>query len=291
MKLVLHIGAHFTDENKLVKSLVKNSDQLAEHGVIVPEPRHYRRQLRDIMDNVDVYPIIPEHRESLLRGMIGETIPDRVVMSNSNFFGVPRGAVRENMIYPNATERLGDFAKIFNAEDIEVFMSIRDPATFLPALVNGSADQTLEAVTGGSAPMALRWSELVMRVRQALPDVPVTVWCNEDTPLIWEEILREFAGFDPSMEINGGNDLLRSIMTREGFARYEDYVKNHPDMTEMQKRRVIAAFLDKFAIEDEVEEELDLPGWSEEFVEAMSETYDEDVFMIERIPGVTLITP
>ncbi|MCP4819701.1 MAG: hypothetical protein GY883_10970 [Shimia sp.] len=291
MKLVLHIGAHFTDENKLVKSLVKNSDQLAEHGVIVPEPRHYRRQLRDIMDNVDVYPIIPEHRESLLRGMIGETVPDRVVMSNSNFFGVPRGAVRENMIYPNATERLGDFAQIFNAEDIEVFMSIRDPATFLPALVNGSADQTLEAVTGGSAPMALRWSELVMRVRQALPDVPVTVWCNEDTPLIWEEILREFAGFDPSMEINGGNDLLRSIMTREGFARYEDYVKNYPDMTEIQKRRVIAAFLDKFAIEDEVEEELDLPGWSEEFVEAMSETYDEDVFMIERIPGVTLITP
>ena len=43
--------------------------------------------------------------------------------------------------------------------------------------------------------------------------------------------------------------------------------------------------------EPEVEEELDLPGWSEEFVDALSETYDEDVFLIERIPGVTLITP
>lgn len=291
MKLVLHIGAHFTDECKLVKSLVKNAAQLAEHGVIVPEPRSYRRQLRDIMDNVDTYPIIPEHRESLLRGMIGDRLPDRIVMSNSNFFGVPRGAVRDNRIYPNAAERLTDFAKIFHAEDIEVFISIRDPATFLPALVNGSADKDLTAVTGGSSPMALRWSELVMRIRQSLPEVPVTVWCNEDTPLIWEEVLREFAGFDPSMQINGGSDLLRTIMSSQGFARYEDYLEKHPDMTEMQKRRVIAAFLDKFAIEDEVEEELDLPGWSEEFVDALSETYDEDVFLIERIPGVTLITP
>lgn len=290
MKLVLHIGAHFTDENKLVKSLVKNGTQLAEHGVLVPEPRSYRRQIRDIMDNVDVYPIVPEHRSSLMRGMIGDKLPDRVVLSNSNFFGVPRGAVRDNRMYPNAVERLRDFAKIFDAEEIELFIAIRDPASFLPALVNGSTEP-LEVVTGGSAPTALRWSELIMRVRQALPDVPVTVWCNEDTPLIWEEVLREFAGFDPSMPINGGTDLLRTIMTKEGFGRYQTYISQHPDMTEIQKRRVIAAFLDKFAIEDEIEEETDIPGWSEEFIESLSDIYDEDVFMIERIPGVTLITP
>ncbi|TCL09046.1 hypothetical protein BXY66_1088 [Shimia isoporae] len=291
MKLVLHIGAHFTDENKLVKSLVKNAAKLAEHDVIVPEPRSYRRQIRDIMDNVDTYPIVPAHRDSLLRGMLGDRLPDRIVLSNSNFFGVPRGAVRENRIYPNAVERLRDFAKIFHAEDIEVFIAIRDPATFLPALVNGSTEKSLETVTGGSTPMALRWSELIMRIRQALPEVPVTVWCNEDTPLIWEEVLREFAGFDPNMPIDGGSDLLSSIMTPQGFGRYQSYVASHPDLTEMQKRRVIAAFLDKFAIEEEVEEELDLPGWSEDFVEAMSDAYDEDVFLIERIPGVTLITP
>ncbi|WP_270729575.1 hypothetical protein [Shimia sp. Alg240-R146] len=291
MKLVLHIGAHFTDENKLVKSLVKNTTLLSEHGVIVPEPRSYRRQIRDIMDNVDTYPISPAHREGLLRGMIGDRLPDRVVLSNSNFFGVPRGAVRENRIYPNATERLMDFSRIFHAEDIEVFLAIRDPATFLPALVNGSTEKDLEVVTGGSAPMALRWSELVMRVRQALPDVPVTVWCNEDTPLIWEEVLREFAGLDHTTPVEGGTDLLRSIMSPEGGLRFEEYVATHPDLTEMQKRRVIAAFLDKFALEHEVEEELDLPGWSEDFVEAMSDIYDEDVFLIERIPGVTLITP
>ncbi|MGR3712372.1 MAG: hypothetical protein ACU0A6_04550 [Shimia sp.] len=291
MKLVLHTGAHFTDENKLVKSLAKNATQLSEHGVTVPEPRTYRRQIRDIMDNVDAYPISPAHRDGLVRSMLGDTLPDRIILSNSNFFGVPRGAVRDNRIYPNAAERLADFAKLFHAEDIELFIAIRDPATFLPALVNGSTEKSLDVVTGGSAPMGLRWSELVMRVRQAVPEVPVTAWCNEDTPLIWEEVLREFAGFDPNTPVDGGSDLLRAIMTPEGFQRYEEYVAKHPALTEIQNRRVIAAFLDKFAIDEEVEEELDLPGWSEEFVEAMSDAYDEDVFLIERIPGVTLITP
>ncbi len=54
---------------------------------------------------------------------------------------------------------------------------------------------------------------------------------------------------------------------------------------------MIAAFLDKFAIEEELEEELDIPGWSEEVVDTLTEIYDEDVFEISRIPGVTFISP
>ena len=80
-------------------------------------------------------------------------------------------------------------------------------------------------------------------------------------------------------------------MSPEGLARFDAYLASHPGLTEVQKRRVIAAFLDKFALEDELEEELDLPGWTEDLVEALTEAYDEDVFQIERIPGVTLVTP
>lgn len=62
-------------------------------------------------------------------------------------------------------------------------------------------------------------------------------------------------------------------------------------MTEMQKRRVMVAFLDKFAIEDEIEEELDLPGWTDELVDELTDTYEEDCFSLSRIPGVTVIAP
>ena len=62
-------------------------------------------------------------------------------------------------------------------------------------------------------------------------------------------------------------------------------------MNEIQIKRVIVAFLDKFAIEEAVEQVIDMPGWTESFVNELTELYDEDVHAISRIPGVSLITP
>ena len=73
--------------------------------------------------------------------------------------------------------------------------------------------------------------------------------------------------------------------------RFAAYLKSHPDMTEIQKRRVISAFLDKFALEEEIEDELDLAGWTKDLMDDMTDVYDEDMLEFQRIPGVTLIAP
>jgi hypothetical protein len=65
----------------------------------------------------------------------------------------------------------------------------------------------------------------------------------------------------------------------------------HPDMSEIQKRRVIVAFLDKFALEDEIEEELDMPGWTDDLVQELTDLYDRDIETVRRIAGVTMIAP
>jgi len=62
-------------------------------------------------------------------------------------------------------------------------------------------------------------------------------------------------------------------------------------MTTAEHPRVIAAFLDKYVIDDALEEELDMPSWTEELVEEMTEIYDEDVARIQEIPGVRVILP
>ena len=73
--------------------------------------------------------------------------------------------------------------------------------------------------------------------------------------------------------------------------RFRAYLKAHPIMTEIQKRRVIAAFLDKFALDEEVVEEVDLPGWTEDLITQMTELYEEDIFVMQRLPGVEMIVP
>jgi len=291
MQIVLHAGAHFTDEGKLLGSLSQNRDLLAQNGIALPPQSTYRRQIRDTLGQMNNATMAADYKGAIMGGMIGDAKPDRMILSNDNFFGVPRRAIRDNCLFPTAGDRLRGVSSLFYGEDLEIFMAIRNPATFVPALVAASPNHPIEEVTDNCDPLALRWSELILRIRDAVPHIPVTVWCNEDTPIIWEEIMRDMAGLDPATPVAGGTDLLRSIMSDEGMARLEAFLADHPGVTEIQKRRIYAAFLDKFAIEDEIEEELDLPGWTVPMVDHMTQAYDEDVYRIERIPGVTVLTP
>ncbi|WP_204114730.1 hypothetical protein [Shimia biformata] len=291
MQVVLHTGAHFTDEDRLLNCLEMNRDLLATQGVSLPRPKSYRRRLRDLLHDVQAAPLADGVMQTFLDEVNTLPDPDRVVFSNENFFGVPKIAIKDNKFYPVAEGRLADFCSLFPGDSVEMFMGIRNPATLLPALLRGSPAESLDTLTDGSVPTALRWSELVTRLRENLPTISLTIWCNEDTPMIWDQLMREMSGVDPMVKLEGVDALLAEIMSKEGMTRYRAYLDSHPGMTEVQKRRVIAAFLDKFALEDVLEEELDLPGWTDEFVETLTDIYDEDVYQIERMPGVNLITP
>jgi hypothetical protein len=62
-------------------------------------------------------------------------------------------------------------------------------------------------------------------------------------------------------------------------------------MTEIQRRRVIAAFLDKYALPDQIEDSVDVPGWTPALIAELTEIYDEDVFQLSAIHAVQMITP
>ena len=38
-------------------------------------------------------------------------------------------------------------------------------------------------------------------------------------------------------------------------------------------------------------EEFDLPGWTAEVVDHLTEAYEEDIYRISRMPGVNFIAP
>ena len=291
MQLVIHTGAHFTEEERLMKCLLRNKGDFALRGVAVPGPGKYRKLLRETLSAMEETSPAPDAREVLLDAILDDEPADRVILSNAHFFGAPRAAVRQGMLYTAAPERLRHMAELFPHDQIELFMAIRNPASFLPAAFEQSPRGEMDSFIGGVDPRAVRWSDTFLRIREAVPQIQITVWCNEDTPLIWSQIIREMGGLEHGEKIIGGFDLLSDIMSREGMVRFRAYLKEHPVMTEVQKRRVIAAFLDKFALEDEIEEELDMPGWTTALVDEMTEVYDEDVFEIQRLPGVQVIAP
>ncbi|WP_210878798.1 hypothetical protein [Roseovarius autotrophicus] len=291
MQIVIHAGAHKTDEDRLVTCLRDNFGTLRQRGTHVPHPESYRRPIRDLFQTAQANALPADARLSVLGAAGAEEGTARLVLSNQGFFGTPKMTVGSGRFYAAAEMRLAQFRQMFADDEIELFLALRNPATFLPALVPDTPFTSVGDLLRGDDPAALRWSETVARLRTAFPEMTLTVWCNEDTPLIWGQILRDMAGVDATVPLEGEFALLPEIMTPPGLKRFETYIEGRPGLTEAQKRRVVAAFLDKFADEAAIEEELDVPGWDAELVDHLTALYDADVEVIAAMDGVTLITP
>ena len=291
MEIALHLGANCTDEDRLLKSILKNVDTLAEHGINAPGPGKYRRLIRETIQSLDGAAPAADARQIMLDAILDHDTPRRLVMSNTNFICVPNRIFENGVLYDQAEFKLRGFLQLFPEDEIDIYLALRDPATFLPDAYRRSKADSFAAFMQGREPHGVIWSDLVRRIRQVAPQATLTVWCNEDTPLIWAELIRDIAGLDRDVKITGGFDLLASIMSKEGMSRFLAYMQAHPPQTDTQKRRVIAAFLDKYALSDEIEETVDLPGLTEDDISDLSEAYEEDVARIAAMPDVTFIAP
>ncbi|MHA7875051.1 hypothetical protein [Roseivivax sp.] len=293
MQVILHTGVHFTDEGRFLKGMQRNAPLLREAGVAVPGPSRYRTLLSEAAHRLAGGAPAPEAREVLLDGLLDED-PEgvsRIVLSHPNFFSVPKLAMQGGRPYRKAEERIEVIKTLFEGDSLEVFMGLRDPSGFLQNAYREGAAQDFAEFLDGADPDAFRWSELITRLRAAHPDVPLTVWCNEDSPIIWGEILRAAADFDESRKLRGAFDLLHDIMAAEGMKRFRAYLHMHPTMTERQKRRVMLAFLDKYAQDEALEEELDLPGWDGDRVARLSDLYEEDMRVVAGVDGLRFLAP
>lgn len=290
MQIAFHIGAHCTDEDQLVKSLLKNGQILSENGVAAPGPSRYRNLLTEVSVKLAGQPANQETQDIVLEQILDGAEADRLILSFDNWMCGPRRVLENGMLYPVAPEKTRALRNLFPDHDVEFFLSVRDPATFVPAFLSKYSDLNRLDIMGQLNPHGMIWSDIIRDIREANPDVPMTVWCNEDTPLIWPEVMHEFAGIEMRVLFKGGLDIIAQIMEREGLKRLRSYMAENQPVNEIQRRRILAAFLDKYAIEDEVEEEIRLPGWTSDLVADLSASYDDDMLEIARVPGVNFIT-
>lgn len=304
MQIVYHIGANCTDEDLLIRCLLRNADALSDYGTAVPRPGAYRSLIRDTIHGLGGRPPSPEARDILLdamleaagdgagaEAMVDEAPPDRMVLSNPDFICVPPRIFERGIFYAEAEAKVRGLRRLFPDDEVQLFLSLRDPATFLPAVFAAAHQSDFGAFMQGVDPHDVRWSGLVSRIRACAPRMPVTVWCNEDTPLLWGDILRRMAGLPEAEPLEGEYDLVARIMRPDGMDRLLAYLASHPPRTPEDRRRVIAGFLQKYALTEEIEEEVDLPGWTDATLAALSRDYEADMSVIAGMEGVTFLTP
>lgn len=292
MQIAYHIGAHFTDEDLLLKCLLKNADLLSKHEILVPKPEAYRNVLRDTLIALRGNLASEEMQDVVLDTILGEAEGERVVFSYESFIcGAPQ-IFFEGKYYGKMGMKAQWLRNLFPDFEVEFSIGLRDPATHIPTLFqrqNGQRDfvQWRDQIDMNS----LSWLRVLTELRQAVPDAPITVWCNEDTPLIWPEVLQGVSDHPLELSLEQDDALLATIMSDEGMRRMRSYLESHPPRSVDQRRRVVTAFLDKFAQEDAMEDEIDLPGWTEHIMDILSERYEADIDAIAALPGTRVILP
>ena len=289
MRIVYHLGAHCTDEERLLRCLLKNRASLAAEGIHVPGPTRYRNLLRDTAVALKGKTASTETQAMILEQIMEQDHADRLILSWDNFLSYPPWALRGSL-YPNAGERIRAFTRIFPEIEAEFHLSIRNPATFLPELYKRQKGKTHDEFMDGVEPLRLRWSTMIAQVRALNPTVPLTIWCDEDTPLIWPDVLQTVSGHSNAVVLDGADALLASIVSAEGMLRMTAYLAENPPMSPDIRIGIVAAFLDKFADPSKIEVDVEMPGWTEALVAEMTEVYDADVAQIAQMPGLTFLT-
>ncbi len=290
MRIVYHLGAHFTDDERLLRCMSKNRDLLAANNIVVPNPKRYRRLLRETATKLKGQAATIDAQALILEEIMEEDRADRLILSWDSFLSLPNYVLKDRL-FPAAGERVRAFCQIFPEIEAEFHLAIRNPASFLPLLYDSLKPPSYSAFLNGCDPFDIYWSDVIERILESNPGVPLTIWCDEDTPMIWPEVLRAVSGLPEDCTIEGEEDLLISLMSGEGMTRMRTYLESHPPQTLAQRRKIVSAFLDKFALPERIDQSISMPGWTADMVAEMTALYEEDVTRIAQMDGITFLQP
>lgn len=290
MQIVFHLGAHDTDGGLLIRSILKNRAALAEAGIVVPGPGRYKDLLREVSTQLRGQPASRETEEMVIDAIVEDERAERLVLSNENFLCRPTVVLDRTEIYPKAAKAAW-LANVFPRHRAEFALAICNPATFVPKMLS-RLDRTRDAWPERLAAIdlfELSWADTVQRIRDAVPGHRIVVWCNEDTPILWGEIMSELAGVEADAPLSGTLDRVQEILTPDGFRHLTALLEARGEISERERRRIVAGFLDAHARPDAVVEEIDVPGWTADTVARLSALYDDDIEEIRSMPDVDLI--
>lgn len=292
MDIALHLGVHGTDDERIFRALMKNRARLAAAGTALPVTRSYRQMLPKLARSLRGGPAGADAQEMVRDALGVNDSTRRLILSHENLACFPVQAVGPKGLYPQLHLRLAALANIFPTDRCTFFVALRNPATLVPDLLDRGNATSYDELMAGTDPRNLRWGPVLRALLSAVPDADLVLWCNEDTPLIWPDLLRRIAGDSGPEPLEGEDDMLALLLTEAGFARYRGFVTGRETpLTPAQRHRIAAAFLRKFARPEEMELTVDLPGWSAELIAEMTEAYDADVAEIAALPGVTFLLP
>lgn len=293
MRITLHIGAHHTRTPRLVGAMKSSERAFKRLNIATPSPTHYRPIITTELARLDGLPPIVEEEDAVLAQILGEHVEaENLIMINEDWAGERNTMFKGGQLYTGIGTSVLRVAELFSQHDLHISMAIRNPAFLInAALTAPSTPASLNWFLKSNNPMELSWVAPVEQVQKAVPNAQITMWCEEDTPLIWPRVIRKLANVSDDTPVRGALAAVMDSLKPEGVTRFRTFLRNHTLTSSLQYERAVLAFLDKYADESVMTASCNVPGWTAETVHDLSLNYEDDIAALAAKDNVNFILP
>ena len=227
---------------------------------------------------------------TLIEGLTKGKPYDKVIIMRPSISGSPLRPIKDDIIYPRGSVTVAHLIRLIGQDNLRLFGALRNPASFLPSCYNVAylSDPTLslQEFVNVSDPFALRWSEYLHRLQGREAEVPLTVWSYEDYPYIWRSVAQALAGLPNKEDLVAVDAPIDQGMSLKGIGLMQQYLKKHPVETMSQRTQIARKFEERFPpVAGEIVPEI----WPEDLVGTLTDSYDDDLYYIERMENLRMI--
>jgi len=212
-----------------------------------------------------------------------------VAISEENLLGDSRGLLTQTF-YPDAAIRLKPFETLARSAELHIFLSVRSFDEIIPAayaqvlkdkLFRPGTDISFEPIGAKFRAKSPSWTELIRRLRVALPSAHLKVWRFEDYLDYKSLVLTELCGVRVDCETVLPPPRLTQTPSHGAIKRMEELDSSLP-IEEYQS-----------AIEEIIKTDTDrgkFRPFTDEETRRLRHAYDEDLRELEEtFPGVLLM--
>lgn len=291
MQVAIHAGAHFTDEGTLLKLLQTNAKAIGQHGAAYWGGRAYKNTFKPALGPVGERPpaeitlgrfrkIVPKAREI-----------NRAVLSSAEYIGERTTALMDGQFYSQAGKRLALLDQLFAEDTVELFVGLRNPGSYIPKVLMSLSPAEREGILRSTDLSCLSWLTMIEDVRDLAPDVKITLWSNEDSPLIWGDLARMLAGLPEDTPLESEYEFLSSLLSAAGKQELQQLTGQGLLPNDAGLKAELAKIFQEHAQIEAIEEEVELTGWDQDIVSAFTELYEQDLARLQSMPDIRFIKP
>ncbi|MFV0302804.1 MAG: hypothetical protein ACK5IP_18370 [Paracoccus sp. (in: a-proteobacteria)] len=291
MQIVYHMRVHGTDDDRMVKSLLMNRDWLHENDTEVLTPNRLRGVLDEALAALQGGSATPGMEQIMLDAILESDHPERVICSIPGFIGVMSKVIAPEGLYPGAPARMAAMANLFPSSETEFFLALKNPVTLLQSLFMMTPGRNYEQLVQGVDPAGLRWAPTVQRMVQSLQGRRLVIWRHEDSPLVWPEIIRLIAQMPADAPLKDGLNFVHELLSEAGRDSLAEAMAERDQLSIAARRDLCIQHLARYGLVGRVEEEVTMPGWTQEMVDEMTRQYHADMAEIAVLPGVEYVMP